>query len=85
MTINTIFLQYIEHIDAHGFSGNLIDILVFMHAEKNRRTYKTGKLKNPEAGFVANQPIKVLMVPPEDRHKVKPALKALHDINIEFS
>jgi Fe-S-cluster containining protein len=85
ITLNTIFLQYIEHIDAQGFSGNLTDILVFMQAEKNRHAFKTGKLKNPEAGFIANQPTNVLMVPPEDRRKVKPILKALQDINLLFS
>ena len=83
--MNTIFLQYIEHIDAPGFSGNLTDILIFMETEKNRYAYKTDKLINPAAGFIANQPINVLMVPPEHRIKVKPILNALHDINMNIS
>lgn len=84
VTVNTIFLQYIEHIDAQGFSGNLTDILVFMETEKNRHAYKTDRLINPEAGFIANQPTNVLMVPPEHRIKVKPILNALHGINMDI-
>ncbi len=85
ITMNTIFLQYIEHIDAQGFSGNLTDILVFMENQKNRHAYKTDTLKNPQAGCIPNQPMNVLMVPPEYRMKVKPILNALHGINLNIS
>ncbi len=84
ITMNTIFLQHIEHIDAQGFSGNLIDILGFMESEKNRHAYRTGTLKHLHSGCIPNQQLSVLMVPPEHRKGVKPILNALRDMNTKF-
>lgn len=84
ITMNTVFLQHIEHIDAQGFSGNLTDILVFMEIEKNRHAYRAGTLKHPESGCIPNQPMNVLMVPPEHRRNVKPILNALQAMNTNF-
>jgi hypothetical protein len=69
LTITNIFLQYIEHLDHQGFSGNLCDMLDLY-------------LKNPE-NFKKNQhcidnvKMKVLLIPPEHRSAVAPLLKQL--------
>jgi hypothetical protein len=34
-------------------------------------------LENPDSGFIPNMKIKVLMIPPEHRVKIKPILNAL--------
>lgn len=77
MTLNTLFMQFIEHIDFMGFSGNFADILLLMTSKVNQDNYKMNTLNPPGADLVGNFKIKVLMVPPEHRDKVKPVLEAL--------
>ncbi len=80
MTVSTLFMQFVEHIDFMGFSGNFADIMLLMASKENRDHYKMNILAHPGAGFVSNFKIKVLMVPPEHRMKVKPLLDALLSI-----
>jgi Fe-S-cluster containining protein len=80
MTLNTLFIQFVEHIDAIGFSGNFADVLLLMASNENRGRYKMNALNHPGAGFVHNLMIKVLIVPPEHRMKIKPVLEALLSI-----
>jgi hypothetical protein len=80
MTVITLFMQFVEHIDFTGFSGNFADILMLMASKENRNLYKMNILKHPGADFVPNLKIKVLMVPPEHRMKAKPVLDALLSI-----
>jgi hypothetical protein len=77
ITVNTVYLQVIEHIDATGFSGNFADVMLLMAQKENRDRYKKNTLKHLGADFVSNLPIEVWMVPPEHRSKVKPILNAL--------
>ena len=80
MSVNSVFLQFVEHIDYKGFSGNLADILILMSSQENRYSYMTSTLKNTESGLITNIPIKVLIIPPEHRLKIKPILRALESI-----
>lgn len=80
MTVSTLFMQFIEHIDFMGFSGNLADVLLVMASKENRGHYKMNILNHQGADLVPNLKIKVLMVPPEHRMKVKPVLDALLSI-----
>ena len=82
LSVNTMFLQAIEHLDDGGCSGNLIDVLGVMASEKNRLAYENNKLKCSTTGLIANQPLKVLMIPPEHRAKIEPILKSLRQIRI---
>jgi len=75
LSVNTVFLQYIEHIDLKGRSGNLIDVLLWMESEKNRQAYRRGDLQESE--LIGNRPIQFLFVPPEHRDRMKPILTAL--------
>ncbi len=77
ITVNTIYLQVIEHIDATGFSGNFADVMLLMDKKENRNRYQKNALKHLGADFISNMPIEVLMVPPEHRDKVKPILNEL--------
>lgn len=80
LSVNNLFLQFIEHVDSQGFSGNLIDVLKFMASKKNRHNYKMNRPENPDTGLIPNLKIKVLMIPPEHRVKIKPILNALRRI-----
>lgn len=77
MTLNTLFMQFVEQIDFMGFSGNFADVLLLMASRENRDDYKKNILKHPGTDFVSNLKIKVLMVPPEHRKKIKPVIDAL--------
>jgi len=82
LTVNTIFLQYIEHIDAKGASGNLTDVLSFMESQENRERYRQNALKNFSSNLISNRPMKVLMIPPEHRITVRPILSRLQQIKV---
>ncbi|MEW6670424.1 MAG: hypothetical protein AB1427_01900 [Thermodesulfobacteriota bacterium] len=79
LSVATVFLQYIEHMDRKGRSGNLTDVLLWMESGRNRRAYEKGDL--PENGLVENQPIRFLFVPPEHRDRMRPILNALQSIS----
>jgi hypothetical protein len=80
--VNTVFLQTIEHLDADGCSGNLIDVLQVMASEDNRRAYEKDRLKCETNGLIVNWSLKVLMIPPEHRTKMEPILQELRQIKI---
>jgi len=77
MTVNTLFMQFVEHIDSMGFSGNFADVLLLMASNEKHGNYKMNTLNHPGPDLVPNLKIKVLMVPPEHRIKVKPVIDAL--------
>jgi Fe-S-cluster containining protein len=81
-SVNTVFLQVIEHLDAEGCSGNLIDVLQFMASDDKRRDYQGGKLNCEENGLIVNWELKVLMIPPEHLERIEPILQQLRDINL---
>ncbi len=82
LSVNTVLLQTIEHLDADGCSGNLLDVLKVMVRQENRQAYKEGKLDCTSTGLIQNQPLKILMIPPEHRTRMEPILQSLRDIRI---
>ncbi|UCD81459.1 MAG: hypothetical protein JSW26_08580 [Desulfobacterales bacterium] len=82
LSVNTVFLQTIEHVDAEGCSGSLVDVLQTMSIEQNRGAYRNGKLHCSGNGLIANQPLEVLMIPPEHRERIEPILRELRQIRI---
>ena len=81
-SVNTVFLQVIEHLDAKGCSGNLIDVLRLMASDDGRRGYQRGELNCEENGLIVNWELKVLMIPPEHRERIEPILQQLRNINL---
>ena len=59
LSIHTVFMQFIEHADAAGHTGNLIDMLAVPAARRREACRRS------ETGFVANRPIEMLLLPPE--------------------
>lgn len=78
VTVNTVFMQTLEHLDAGGHSGNLVDLLRVMADPENRRRYREGRLDAAPPGLVPNRPAPALMIPPEHREAVRPWIEALH-------
>ena len=77
MTVSTLFMQFVEHIDFMGFSGNFADVLLLMASKENRDHYKMNILNHRGADLVPNFKVKVLMVPPEQRIKARAIIDAL--------
>lgn len=82
LSVNTIFMQTIEHVDLNGCTANMIDVIATMASEENRQAYEDNRLDCSRAGLVPNQPLKALMVPPEHQVKIKPILQQLREIKI---
>ncbi len=78
VTVNDIFLQYIEHIDSEGFSGNLTDVLLFMAKNENRKAYRENSIDKNPFGLIPNLPVKALMIPPEHRKRAQAVIRSLH-------
>lgn len=76
LTINTIFLQVIEHVDQDGFSGNLSDVLARLDAKS-----RPDPVASPAANLVANAPMPALFIPPEHRHQVMPIIAAIRSLS----
>lgn len=81
-SVNTVFLQVIEHLDAEGCSGNFIDVLQFMASDDRRQAYESNELNCENNGLIVNWELKVLMIPPEHRERIEPILQQLRDINL---
>lgn len=71
LTLNTVFMQYIEHVDAAGTTGNLSDMLSDMLC---------GRLETGCMEPVRNQKAVMLMVPPEHRAELQPVVAAIAGI-----
>jgi Fe-S-cluster containining protein len=82
LSVNTVFLQTVEHMDADGCCGNMLDVLGVMAVAENRQAYEDNGLKCSRVGLITNQPIKVLMIPPEHLTRMQPMLKSLKEIRI---
>lgn len=70
VTMNQIFLQYVEHMDEGGVFGNMTDIICFLEKEPDgspKAAQAYDLLHNREAPF--------LMIPPEHRQRIMPMLR----------
>ncbi len=83
LSVNTVFLQIIEHVDACGCSGNLIDILWTLSDDIKRGNYCNSALHCSANRLIPNQPLEVVMIPPEHRQKMEPILEKLRQISIK--
>ena len=80
LTINNLFLQIIEHVDSDGYTGNLVDVLLFLNSGIE---LKNEEIRNQIAGrfsLIPNRPAKMLLIPPEHRQRVNPLLKRLENV-----
>ena len=78
LSVNTLFLQTIEHLDKNGCTGNLIDVLLRLLSAENRHAYQNDALQCRSADLIHNQSLSVLMVPPAHKERLQPMLAALN-------
>jgi len=80
LTVNNLFLQHIEHIDARGGTSSLIDILLYFDHSERMETYHNKMAIIENSNLALNRSIPVLMVPPEHRTQVQPILLKLQQL-----
>ncbi|WP_033398889.1 YkgJ family cysteine cluster protein [Desulfospira joergensenii] len=67
LTLNNIFLQYIEHLDSRGVTGNLSDMMGLVLLSGNPEQGSGSGHEKSEGKVIRNSRIPALMVPPEHR------------------
>jgi Fe-S-cluster containining protein len=85
LTVNNLFIQYIEHIDEHGITGNFTDILAFLSGRDNLGLYQKNTLEESYTNLLKNQKISLLLVPPEYEAQVKKVNQEIQEIKIPKS
>jgi Fe-S-cluster containining protein len=77
LTVNTVFLQFIEHIDTGGFFGNLNDVLALLASgDQNKLPNNSVHLRT----LARNRTIPGLLIPPEHQEHMGPILRDLKRI-----
>ena len=82
LTVNTVFLQFLEHIDTPGAVGNFTDMLIFFAKDENASAYEANKINLSGTCLISNRSIPTLLVPPEHQQRIQPILTALQGIQI---
>jgi Fe-S-cluster containining protein len=82
VTVNTVFLQFIEHIDSHGLFGNMTDILLFLQSETQQKRYEINVSLNHLGGLSVNRSIPALLVPREHQLRIQPILQKIDNIGL---
>ena len=78
LTITTIFMQFVEHLDAGGVYGNFLDLLE--HAENNILDCNGLPGKGNISGITPNLKIPALMIPPEHVEKTRNLVQSIGSI-----
>jgi len=72
LTLNNLFQQVVEHLDARGTSGNLTDMILWQ-SECGQRDEPS----QPPAHILNNCRAPVFMVPPEHQEQIRPLMMKL--------
>ena len=80
LTANTLFLQFIEHIDQPGFFGNFTDMLLLLASPSHLQSYLNHCVGQTPHRLLSNQSVPALMIPPEHRDRIDPVLTALQQL-----
>lgn len=80
LTVNNVFLQYLEAADSRGVSGNLIDILLYLDNDKDDAMDIRRFVQHKSRRLLANRPMSVLMIPPEHRDPITPWLEKIQAV-----
>jgi Fe-S-cluster containining protein len=82
LSLNTLFLQTLEHLDRPGCSGSLPDVVTALESDAHRRAYQRGQPVCERPGILKNQPMTALMVPPQQRRRMAPVIERLASIRL---
>jgi len=72
LTVNNLLTQCIEHVDANGASGNLIDMLFFLGNNTATPKHESEGFDIKNTKLIRNQTAKTFLVPPEHKYAIGP-------------
>ena len=84
MAVNTVLAQYLEAVDQPGFTGNLLDVLSYLRNPIHRQCYQDQQVISKPNLLLANQPLPVLMVPPEYREHTQSVIRQVQQTIAEL-
>ena len=84
LTLNHLFMQVIEHLDCPGWSANLTDMLLHLQKQDDLKSPGHSDTGGPGPALPANQPARVLMIPPQHRQRTAPIVEELQRILTTF-
>ena len=82
ITVNNLFLQYIEHIDQLGYYGNLTDIIQYIVLRKNKLSGTEIKKNRLKEQLLQNHPITAFLIPHEHKEQIQSLLNSLNSIKV---
>lgn len=77
VTVNTVMLQFIEHLDSRGCSGNFGDVIEAMATNAGQTRWRAGQPECGALNLIPNHPLPMLMVPPEHRALLAPLVEQI--------
>lgn len=80
ITLNSIWLQLIEQVDAGGLWGNMLDVLDMLTREQEKE--RTGVTVNATR-LLRNQPLPGFLIPPAEQAEVSAAIAGLFQTTID--
>jgi Fe-S-cluster containining protein len=80
ITVNNVFMQFLEHIDEGGGFGNFTDVLIYLESKASDNT--TAVSEYQKSGILKNHPLTVLLIPPEHRERIQSILESLQNIKV---
>jgi len=82
VTVNHLFMQFIEHVDAKGLTGNLTDILRYLDNGIPIKSSDDHVINPSHQTLIRNRPIPMLLIPPEHQNRIAPILSQLRAIKV---
>jgi Fe-S-cluster containining protein len=82
LSVNHLFLQFIEHVDAGGIFANLTDMLIYIASQANLEAYDDHSVRECPAPFIRNRPLSMLFIPPEHRDGIRGLWSKLQGIRV---
>jgi len=79
LSINTLFQQFIEHMDHTGFFGNMIDVLLYMKEYLNYSQYPYS-IKDLPSNLIRNKPAKSFIISNDHIDDIEPIYNRLQQL-----
>ena len=80
VTVNLAIYQILEHIDADGWYGNLLDVIELFNAKGD---YESNSPPSLHERIKTNRPLPGFMVPPEEMVRFKSFLRRLSKVRVD--
>jgi len=78
VTVGTIMMQRLEHVDRAGGFGNMVDLLLYMRRPENRQAFKNHETRGLRENFLPNTLATALLAGQGDKERLASILDDLN-------